>query len=208
MSVKRDLRKLAMEEVLIFEPADAAAVTQEGSDEDLLSSLSPAERSKVLALAARRLAFQVLFELDSRRSPDAAEAEGILARVRGLEPSLGAHVRRIVSGAYSARRDADTMMEQIAPEWPAHRQAAVDRAILRLAYFEMVGTKTHPRIVINEAVELAKAYSSERAPAFINGVLDKVMKRVSPDHDQQTAPEPSGTDPTMIDEPNQTGGAS
>lgn len=208
MSVKRDLRKLAMEEVLIFEPADAGSVTQEGGEEDLLSSLAPAERAKVLALAARRLAFQVLFELDSRRSADATEAEVILARVRGLEPALGAHVRRIVSGAYGARRDADTMMEQIAPEWPAHRQAAVDRAILRLAYFEMVGTKTHPRIVINEAVELAKAYSSEKAPAFINGVLDKVMKRVAPDHDAQNTRDPSDTDPSMIDELNQTGGAS
>lgn len=197
-----------MEEVLIFEPADAGSVTQEGGEEDLLSSLAPAERAKVLALAARRLAFQVLFELDSRRSADATEAEVILARVRGLEPALGAHVRRIVSGAYGARRDADTMMEQIAPEWPAHRQAAVDRAILRLAYFEMVGTKTHPRIVINEAVELAKAYSSEKAPAFINGVLDKVMKRVAPDHDAQNTRDPSDTDPSMIDELNQTGGAS
>lgn len=208
MSVKRDLRKLAMEEVLIFEPADAGSVTQEGGEEDLLSSLAPAERAKVLALAARRLAFQVLFELDSRRSADATEAEVILARVRGLEPALGAHVRRIVSGAYGARRDADTMMEQIAPEWPAHRQAAVDRAILRLAYFEMVGTKTHPRIVINEAVELAKAYSSEKAPAFINGVLDKVMKRVAPDHDAHNTRDPSETDPSMIDDLNQTGGAS
>jgi N utilization substance protein B len=56
----------------------------------------------------------------------------------------------------------------------------VDRAILRLAHFEMTSGKTAPKIVVNEAVELAKRYSTERSPSFINALLDKVLKEVLP----------------------------
>ncbi|MBX3360572.1 MAG: hypothetical protein KF705_03900 [Phycisphaeraceae bacterium] len=48
--------------------------------------------------------------------------------------------------------EADDAFQKIAPEWPSHRMAPVDRAILRLAHYEMTATETHPRIVINEAV--------------------------------------------------------
>ena len=55
----------------------------------------------------------------------------------------------------------------------------MDRAILRLAHYEMTSGRTNPKVVVNEAVELAKEFSTERSPAFVNGVLDKVLKRMA-----------------------------
>lgn len=197
MAVKRDLRRIAMDQVLVFEPGEGQGLAQTGEEKSVLDSLTPAEREKVLTLAARRLAFQVMFELDSRRASDASEAGAILARVEGLEPAQADHLLALVKGAYESRAESDGVFEAIAPEWPAHRQAAVDRAILRLAYFEMARTDTHPRIVINEAVELAKAYSSERAPAFINGLLDKAMRNLP---GASRADEPPPEDLAPLDE--------
>ena len=69
-------------------------------------------------------------------------------------------------------------MTELAPYWPTHRQAAVDRAILRLAHYEMMSGQTPPKVVVNEAVELAKRFSTERSPSFVNALLDKVLKDV------------------------------
>ncbi|MCW5767221.1 MAG: transcription antitermination factor NusB [Phycisphaeraceae bacterium] len=175
MSVKKDLRRMAMEDVLVLGDGDASLV-QESTAEDALASLAPQERERVLTIAARRLAFQVLFELDSRRTQDASEAASILSRARGITPEQVEAMMVLVSGAYMSRKVADDAFQKIAPEWPSHRMAPVDRAILRLAYYEMTATQTHPRIVINEAVELAKSFSSEKSPAFVNGLLDRVLK--------------------------------
>ena len=124
----------------------------------------------------RRLAFQALFQLDAHGGDDvnleaSLDSEGLNA----------ADVRKAVAlarGAWEGREPADAEMLRLAPGWPAHRQGAVDRSILRLAHHEMTATKTHPKIVVNEAVELAKEFGSERSPAFVNGLLDKVLKRV------------------------------
>jgi len=128
----------------------------------------------------RRLAFQVLFQLDAHAE---ATPEAIQEWVRDEEGFSERDHRRAIAlatGAFAARADADRATEVLAPTWPASRQAAVDRAILRLAYHEMALGKTDPRIIINEAVELAKSFSTEKSPAFINALLDKIMKSQSP----------------------------
>ncbi len=84
----------------------------------------------------------------------------------------------LASAAYADRARADAFMAEAAPGWPAHRQAAVDRAILRLAHHEMMNGNVPPKVAVNEAVELAKEFSTEKSPAFINGLLDKVLKEV------------------------------
>ena len=128
----------------------------------------------------RRLAFQVLYQLDARGERDAAVIrEGIQVEEY---PSLSAKDREraceLAGAAYAARADADRVMLELAPTWPSHRQAAVDRAILRLAHFEMVSGRTPPKVAVNEAVELAKEFSTDKSPGFVNGLLDKVLKRV------------------------------
>ena len=84
----------------------------------------------------------------------------------------------LAMSAYRDRVAADGALKELAPTWPAHRQPAVDRAIIRLAHYEMTSGRTNAKVAVNEAVELAKMYSTERSPAFINGVLDKILKRV------------------------------
>ncbi len=129
----------------------------------------------------RRLAFQTLFQLDARGEVDSRDIRESIESVEELH-QFDAKERRqafgLASGAYAHRAQADAAMKELAPTWPAHRQAAVDRAILRLAHFEMLHTPTPPKIVVNEAVELAKEFSTDRSPAFVNGLLDKILRKV------------------------------
>ncbi|HYE61502.1 MAG TPA: transcription antitermination factor NusB [Phycisphaerales bacterium] len=149
--------------------------------EDELSQLPRRAADQVMNMAARRLAFQLLYELDQKRPGDADAAMVVrdaLKGVRDLGPVAAEVVSELVLGAWSARSAADAEYRELAPEWPTHRQAAVDRALLRLAHFEMSSGRNPAKVVVNETVELAKHFSTEKAPGFINALLDKVMKRV------------------------------
>lgn len=71
----------------------------------------------------------------------------------------------------------DKIISQAAPEWPISQINKIDLAILRLAIYELIiKPKEPPKVVIDEAIELAKAYGSEKSPAFINGVLGTVYQ--------------------------------
>ncbi|MFN7021956.1 MAG: transcription antitermination factor NusB [Phycisphaerales bacterium] len=158
----------------------------------------------------RRLAFQALYQLDARggSAADAPERhddpalvlQAMLADAESdndprYSPAEINQAFLLASDAYAHRARADAFMTEAAPGWPAHRQAAVDRAILRLAHHEMVSGITPPKVAVNEAVELAKAFSTEKSPAFINGLLDKLLKHVlradtSDDQPAPNAPQP------------------
>lgn len=126
----------------------------------------------------RKLAFQALYQLDVRGEATPEELTASVAAESELSTkAIATAVSRAIA-AYKDRAKADKMMEELAPGWPAYRQAAVDRAILRLAHWEMTSGLTSPKIVVNEAVELAKAFSTDKSPAFVNGLLDKVLKQV------------------------------
>ena len=86
----------------------------------------------------------------------------------------------------------DALVTPLTPEWPIHRQPVVDRSLLRLAYYEMISGRTPPKVVINEAVELAKEFSTEKSPMFINGVLDKLYRQL---RDDEKLPQPSSASP-------------
>ncbi len=136
----------------------------------------------------RRLAFQVLFQIDARGELDT----DLVRETLDVPDNFGEReVRKSFDlgvEAYKARHAADGVMESLAPGWPAARQPAVDRAILRLAHFEMTTGRTPPKIALNEAVELAKEFGSEKSPGFVNGLLDKVLKSLPAD---QTPPSES-----------------
>jgi N utilization substance protein B len=142
----------------------------------------------------RRLAFQALFQIDARGGDDLDDIRASLAAESdGLAPDEIDRAIEWATGAYAARAGADREFEGLAPTWPAHRLAAVDRAILRLAHFEMTTGRTAPKVAVNEAIELAKHYSTDRSPAFINGLLDKVLKRVQAASVQAPSPAPPET---------------
>ena len=70
----------------------------------------------------------------------------------------------------------DKKIQKAAPTWPIDKLNKVDLAILRLAIYELNNTKTPPKVVIDEAVELAKEFGSENSPSFVNGVLGTIYK--------------------------------
>ena len=125
---------------------------------------------------ARELAMQVLFLWDMQGdNSDVAAAQVVNDGTQDDE------VRReglaIAAAAWNGREIADRWVVRLAPQWPTRRQPGVDRSILRLAVWELTGgTQTPPKVVIDEAIELAKEFSTENSPAFVNGVLDAVLK--------------------------------
>lgn len=103
------------------------------------------------------------------------------AGVTGLDRATGAEVERGVAcaaEAFGRRRAADAELDGLSPGWPARRRPAVDRALLRLGWYELRETGAPAAAVINELVELAKRYSTDRSPGFVNAVLDEIRKRV------------------------------
>ncbi len=137
----------------------------------------------------RSAALQALYQLDARGEQDLDSIrESVLGADAPLAPRDADKAVALALEAFRDRREADLAVGVLAPEWPAHRQPAVDRAILRLAHFEITSGRVHPAIAVNEAVELAKRFSDERSPAFVNGVLDKILKRTLAERAVVSAP--------------------
>ncbi|MEX0774457.1 MAG: transcription antitermination factor NusB, partial [Phycisphaeraceae bacterium] len=126
----------------------------------------------------RRLAMQVLYQIDLRGEADVHAIRQAPADEHDDEATHQAGLT-LALAAWDHHVDADTLAAELAPDWPTYRQPPVDRAILRLAYHEMVSGYAPPKVAINEAIELSKHYSSELSPPFINGVLDKMAKRLA-----------------------------
>ena len=88
-----------------------------------------------------------------------------------------AFARELVAGVRRNRPEMDRLLEEVAENWSLKRMAATDRNILRLGAYELLHTDTPPRVSIDEAVELAKRFGSDQSAQFVNGILDKVMRR-------------------------------
>lgn len=82
-------------------------------------------------------------------------------------------VKDLANGVIKATTELDGKIQPIAPEWPIEQISRIDRSILRLGLYELLyhGDKVPPKVVINEAVELAKAFGSDNSSKFVNGVL-------------------------------------
>jgi N utilization substance protein B len=128
---------------------------------------------------ARGVALQVLYEVDLTNHPPGEALEARLAEEE-LPDNLAEFASQIVSGVHPLFRQLDGIIARFAPEWPFDQVAAVDRTILRIATWELaVSGETPTKVVINEAVELAKMYGSDNAPRFVNGVLGSLSERQS-----------------------------
>jgi len=91
------------------------------------------------------------------------------------------YVRRMVERAAESRQDADRRIAGASVGWPLERMAVVDRLVLRLAVAELLDPEGPPAaVVIDEAVELAKEYSTEESGRFVNGILATVSAEIGP----------------------------
>lgn len=120
---------------------------------------------------ARSVALQILYEVDvSGHKPGKVMAERF--ERLNMDDDLKRFISQIVSGVVQYKEILDEFIADFAPEWPLDQIASIDRNLLRVALWEIaVYQKTPVKVVINEAVELAKLYGSEGSPRFINGVL-------------------------------------
>jgi len=120
---------------------------------------------------ARGAALQALYEIDiAGHDRDRVLAGAFGAAQLSLENE--GFVRKLIDGILDKKGELDGYIARFAPAWPLAQLAVVDRNVLRLAMYEMryIG-QTPVKVVINEAVELAKAFGSENSAKFVNGVL-------------------------------------
>jgi N utilization substance protein B len=123
---------------------------------------------------ARKRALDVLYESDLR----AVDPLTTLAERRELaEPPLNDYTVALVEGVQSHRDRIDTILADYAEGWTLARMPGVDRAVLRLAVYELLWRDEIPdAVAIDEAVELAKTLSTDESPRFVNGVLARVLR--------------------------------
>jgi N utilization substance protein B len=124
---------------------------------------------------ARELAMQSMFLWDTNGSRDVDQARQVIAEATD-DPDVRERAISMAAGAWDQRETIDQRVEKVAPQWPPRRQPGVDRNLIRLAVWELTNSDTPPKVVIDEAIEMSKKYSTEQSPAFINGVLDAVLK--------------------------------
>jgi N utilization substance protein B len=126
---------------------------------------------------ARIVALQTLFEVDSVNHP----AELVLSQ-RLQETPLPTDgevfAKQLILGVLEHRPSLDSLISDIATDWPLEQMAIVDRNILRIAMYEItVDGQTPVKVAINEAVELAKLFGSDSSRRFVNGVLGTLVSR-------------------------------
>lgn len=124
---------------------------------------------------AREFALQMLFQWDMSPQEPAKLEEKFWRGARAAQTTRD-FASRLFRGASAEAAKLDELITAHAVNWRIERFAAIDRAILRLAIHELRCAETPPKVVLNEAIELAKKFSSEEAAPFVNGILDAVRK--------------------------------
>jgi len=136
---------------------------------------------------AREIVLQLLYEEDLHPEQNAKVADQFLTkRLHGNRP-LVEFARKLFHNVVANRKELDKALSSKAANWSLRRMAAIDRNVLRLGAYEILMTDTPGRVVINEAVELAKRYGDRQSGQFVNGILDRVL--------HQTASSSVGGDP-------------
>ena len=127
---------------------------------------------------SRTIALQTLFAWDFNGKKD-GDIDNIIAdNFSNFAPNFddGGFVSDLVFGVRDHIKEIDPYIVKHATEWPLDQINAIDRNILRLGIYELLFSVTPPRVVINEAIEVAKAFGGESSGKFINGVLGAIYK--------------------------------
>lgn len=137
--------------------------------------LKPAPRHR-----SRQAALQVLFALDLAESSrdgqpaDLAATFDAVAENFELPAGARAFASELVLGICEHRDELDALLSDHATNWRLSRMAAVDRNTLRIGAYELLHTDTPARVVLDEAIELARRFGDDPSPAFVNGILDAI----------------------------------
>lgn len=100
-------------------------------------------------------------------------------------------IEHLVDGVDAKQKELDAILQPIAPEWPIDQIARMDRIVLRMGAYELLySNNVPPKVVINEAVELAKAFGGDNSSKFVNGVLGTVLRENGKESEKsETTPE-------------------
>ncbi|HEU4966727.1 MAG TPA: transcription antitermination factor NusB [Candidatus Saccharimonadales bacterium] len=141
----------------------------------------------------RIIALQTLYEQDFRRDAGDTNINVDEILVRNIQRYHAmvddkAFIQRLVHGVGTSEDELDALLQPIAPEWPIQQIARIDRTVLHLGLYELkYETDVPPKVVINEAVELAKAFGNENSSKFVNGVLGTFYRQLHPQPVEETA---------------------
>lgn len=126
---------------------------------------------------AREFALQILYQMDLSKE----EAEESLKKFwadKSISPEAKKFTEKLVKGTFTRQKDIDPFIRKYTEHWKIERLNAIDRNILRFAIYELLYLEDIPPAVsINEAIEIAKKYSTVDSGKFINGVLDKIKTK-------------------------------
>ncbi len=125
---------------------------------------------------SRELALQILFQTEF--TPEVSINEMASLFEKKIESSIMDYTLTLVKGVQANKEKIDARMQAASLHWKIDRMASVDRNILRSAVYEMLfaAELIEPKIVINEAIEIAKIYGTQDSAAFVNGILDQIVR--------------------------------
>lgn len=125
---------------------------------------------------AREVVLQILYEDDLNPDRNMAVSDEFLRGRLNHDEELVGFAVELLAGVRRNRGELNALLEERAQNWSLARMAVTDRNVMRLAAYEMLYTDTPDRVVINEAIELARRYGSKQSSQFVNGVLDRVLR--------------------------------
>ena len=139
----------------------------------------------------RVIVLQALYEYELRTLAGDQEVDLDTVVAKNIEPyekALGdaEFVYKLAHGVVESTKDLDEVLQQMAPEWPISSISAIDRNVLRMGLYELSECRDSipPKVAINEAVELAKAFGSDNSSKFINGVLGTAYRELHIDEEE------------------------
>lgn len=125
---------------------------------------------------SRQAALQYLYEADLVGGDEAEPLDAFLDR-QLARPEARTYARELAEGVLARLSEIDAEISGACDNWTLDRMSTVDRNVLRLGTYELVyGKDIPPKVAINEAIELARVFSTEDAGAFVNGILDRVLQ--------------------------------
>ena len=135
------------------------------------------DKQKLSRHASREVVFQLLFAKEFDREADCRDFYETHAE--NSEAEYNDYIKATFLGVCEKLDELDPVIEGASIKWKMSRMSTATRSVLRLAVYEMTYTEVPAKVVLNEAVEIIKAFDDENAPAFVNGILNKVARDIS-----------------------------
>jgi len=136
----------------------------------------------------REVALQVLYQVEQNAGASPEDIRRFVDRRLLGDKALAEFTLSLTQGVKDHQAEIDGLISDVAENWRLDRMAAIDRNILRLGVYEMLHrSDIPPKVAINEALELAKRYSTAQSSRFVNGILDKILQQRTQMESAETA---------------------